>query len=34
MWLDQIGKPGGPTMSEAVRVFRHIGTDRILLGTN
>ena len=34
MWLDQIDKPGGPTMSDAVRVFRDIGTDRILFGTN
>ena len=34
MWLDHIDKPGGPSMAEAVRVFRDIGTDRILFGTN
>ena len=34
MWLDRIEKPGGPTIAEAVRIFRDIGTDRILFGTN
>ncbi len=34
MWLDHVGKPGGPTVAEAARIFREIGTDRILFGTN
>ena len=34
MWLDHIDKPGGPTSAQAAKVFREIGTDRILFGTN
>jgi len=33
-WLDRVDKPGGPTSEEAVRIFRDVGTDRILFGTN
>jgi uncharacterized protein len=34
MWLDRIDQPGGPTGVQAAKVFREIGTDRILFGTN
>lgn len=33
-WLDHVGKSGGPTAVEAADLFKRIGTDRILFGTN
>jgi uncharacterized protein len=34
MWLEHIDQPGGPTGTQAAKIFREIGTDRILFGTN
>ncbi|MCH7554249.1 MAG: amidohydrolase family protein [Chloroflexi bacterium] len=33
-WLGKVGRPGGPTLSEAAELFRRIGIDRVLFGTN
>lgn len=33
-WLDHVDKPAGPTSAEAARIFRDVGTDRVLFGTN
>jgi predicted TIM-barrel fold metal-dependent hydrolase len=33
-WLGHVGKPGQRTAAEAVDLFRRIGTDRILYGSN
>jgi predicted TIM-barrel fold metal-dependent hydrolase len=33
-WLGTVGKPGGRTLDEAADLFRRIGTDRVLFGSN
>ena len=33
-WLGLVGKPGGRSLKEAAGLFRSIGTDRVIFGTN
>lgn len=33
-WLGNVGKPGERNAEEAVKLFRRIGTDRVIFGTN
>ncbi|MBI3744638.1 MAG: amidohydrolase family protein, partial [Chloroflexi bacterium] len=33
-WLGLVGKSGGRSLKEAAELFRRIGTDRVIFGTN